>query len=156
VKVRNLTLKDQMVITRFGEMSLDANGYPTNLEDLGCSAEEVLKHVPGFADDKVFPLDNPVEVAEVVKEEQKEEKGREYTDEDYAAVIAELVDNDAPLNSEDYIEMEFLAVELRRRGMPVISGGKRKELQDKPPKGTTDGNPTDTSSTGNDNPSVEG
>lgn len=58
--------------------------------------------------------------------------GKEATDEELWAVIAELEAAENPkLNSQGYVDMEALNSVLREKGFEIVTGGKRKEVTDK-------------------------
>lgn len=52
--VKHLTMRNEKLLTRFGEIELDEAGNAVNLDELGTTADAVLSNVPGFVDADIF------------------------------------------------------------------------------------------------------
>lgn len=119
---------NEKVITTYGTVELDDRGFVTNLDKLKCTEEQLLE-LPNFVSGETFakPAD-----ARIPVEGQQTQTNNDPTptDEDYGKFIKELVDGGAKVNSEGYIDMEVLNGKLREKKWPIVSGTKRKELQD--------------------------
>ena len=135
VKVRHLKQRACVVNTRYGEVQIDETGGVTNLDDLPCSAKGLME-LPNFVDAKLFsgtpeaaPVKQAREEAEAVEAAKKPEPTGP-SDEEYGAVIAELVEGGAARTTEGYIQMDVLNAALRERDMSIISGTRRKDISD--------------------------
>jgi len=135
VKVRHLKKRACVVNTMYGEIQLDDEGGVTNQSDLDCSTEELLD-LPNFVDAELFapqPEAGSVKQAREATEQTTAAKASSSggpSDEDYADIIAELIDGGAACTSEGYIQMDVLNATLRERDLPTISGTRRKEISE--------------------------
>lgn len=135
VQVRHMKRQAQVINTMYGEVHLDEMGGVMNLDDLKCSAKKLCE-LPNFINADLFagqPEAAPVK--QVREEAEAAAKAREPvptgpSDEDYGAVIAELVEDGGATTGDGYIQMDVLNTALRERGMPILSGTRRKVISD--------------------------
>lgn len=69
---RNLTIKNDVVITKFGTVHLDAEGIATNLDELNVSPEQLIAEVPGFVEAAVFKANDEVKPGPGVEQPEPE------------------------------------------------------------------------------------
>lgn len=136
------------LITPFGTVTLDHEGYVTDLNGIH---KKKLLNLPGFVDAEVFgeeekprPTRPDTRTKSPIPEEDfEQESGADETntiqDTQYWELIKELTNNGAAINSEGYISMEALNPAIRQKGWPVISGTRRIKLTDEGRKIDTEG-----------------
>ena len=116
-RVRNETVAGENVLTRYGLTKLDSLGFVTNLDELGCTAEELLT-VPGFIDNEDFP--HPYQPVTENSELPKEDL--------VAALIDGLISDEANLNSAGKLDLKKLNDEFAKQGLPQVKGKERDAL----------------------------
>jgi len=52
--VKHLTMRNDKLLTRFGEIEIDEAGNATNLDELQVTPDAILSNVPGFVDADIF------------------------------------------------------------------------------------------------------
>lgn len=119
------------LITPFGDVELDEDGYVTNLDKFNPGD---LLTIEGFADTDVFggePRPRPARgESYATSAVTAQALAQGPSDADYWGVIRELTEKGGTLNSEGYLQMEVLTAELRERDWPPISGTRRIRITD--------------------------
>jgi hypothetical protein len=135
--VRHQFRRNTKIITEHGELQIDEHGLVSNLDDLDVPAEALVA-LPEFEDASAFYKPSRADVSYPQGAPDKPQAFNKptpksaFTDDDYLAVVRELLeDANAPKTSEGYIDMNFLNAELRKRGFPILSGSRRKIIQDR-------------------------
>lgn len=115
------------VISSYGVLKFNEYGFLTNMEELDASEEQLLE-LPNIVDAATFK-DGSIDLVSTAEPAPTEED-QPPTDAEYIDFIKELheVATEDQLNSEGYLEMDFLNSELRDKGWPILSGTKRKKL----------------------------
>ena len=140
MKLRHDYLRDEAVETSAGRVHLDKNGYVYKTE-LNCTVEKFFKDIGsqvGFIDAERLPLpgvENPPEPEAVSTEDPNEptldEQAREQHYQAVSLIIQELLENNAKVTTEGYIDMEELDKELRKRDMATVTAKERKVITHK-------------------------
>jgi len=134
--VRSTSLRNQTLGTPWGRVELDSQGFPTNLEELGITAEQLLTR-PGFINTEVFPTkDQPELPKPVVKTNPtvvQPPSSALPTDEDITAAIEGVYRAGDKPNAEGYVNMGPLIEALKAKNLKGITGTKRKEVENKMP-----------------------
>lgn len=121
MRARHMKLRNTSLGCQYGELVLDENGYVVEAPE-GISSEMLLK-IPGIVDGDVFDGGLVGDAAKPAL--------RVNTDAEFLAVIQELRAKGIKLNSEGYVDVGSLNAELRARGMSLLTGTKRREIEDK-------------------------
>lgn len=133
--IKHAYRQNENVITQYGEVNINNYGFVTNLETLNCSEEELLE-LPNFINGATFKSNEDESQTQEEKQEEpaKVEKAKSPTEAEYKEFILKLEaskEGQSQLNSEGYLEMDYLNKELRAVNWPIIAGAKRKSLTDK-------------------------
>lgn len=126
--------RNESVISMYGTLKFNEHGFLTNIEELDASEAQLLE-LPNIIDGATFKDDRIEPTTAPTDEEGGNGTGGKDTpptDEEYSAYILELHASatEAQINSEGYLEMDFLNEKLRGKGWPILSGTKRKKLTD--------------------------
>lgn len=126
--------RNESVISMYGTLKFNEHGFLTNIDELDASEAQLLE-LPNIVDGATFKDDRIEPTAAPTDEEGGNGTGSKDTpptDEEYGAYLLELHASatEAQINSEGYLEMDFLNEKLREKGWPILSGTKRKKLTD--------------------------
>jgi len=80
--IRHHTRVNQDLNSSFGVFHLDGQGIVTNLEELGCTEEQVLAHTPGMLDCQYYPPKAAVEATTEPDPKEPQEVPEEGTNGD--------------------------------------------------------------------------
>lgn len=137
LKLRHDHYTDMEIITKYGRMILDEDGYVIDIERPPKDLRDILKTVPGIVDGDLFkPRPRPKSQDEQDLDQKKREirqaeKKKVFTKDDYKKLITEMMDDESvPKNHEDYVDMGALTNRLRELKQKPITGMIRRRLQD--------------------------
>jgi hypothetical protein len=136
MRLRHEELTNQELITMYGKMWLDEDGFVTDVENEPADLKTVIKNVPGIVDGDLFlppPREkNPQELAaeEAQKKLTEAANFKRFEAEDYKGLIKEMLEEGQPVNSEGYLDMGAFNTRLRSMGQKVIPGTLRRKFQD--------------------------
>lgn len=129
---------NEIIHTAFGVVKLGAHGEVTNPDELNLSDTKQLLDLPNFVDGEIF--DKPAPAAPT---EPKTDGGTTPSAETEAAdkaahqkratkdvIRSLLADDAAPRNTAGNLEIEFVNTKLTEFGLPTVTGGRRKEIED--------------------------
>jgi len=140
MQLRHHNLRNEVLITQFGLLALDHNGFVVNRADVKGTDEELLS-IPGLVSNDDFPLGNleeapadvePVEIPtqpslEVVPPEVPDvPEGTDQTEE--LGVVALLLTEPENLNSQGKLDMDKLNAALAAKSLSKVNGRTRDAL----------------------------
>lgn len=126
--------RNESVISMYGTLKFNEHGFLSNFEELDASEEQLLE-LPNIIDAATFKDDRIETASQPTDQEGGNGEGQQDqppTDDEYGTYIAGLhsTATDEQINSEGYLEMDYLNEKLREKGWPILSGTKRKKLTD--------------------------
>lgn len=130
--VKHIYRRNEVLHTQFGTVELNEEGYIKNLEDFDAAEEDFLT-LPNLIDGNTFRGSTASEEkapTETSTKKDGKKSSKAFTDADYLPILKEIEKN-APedkMNSEGFLDMDYLNGILREKGVPILSGGKRKSL----------------------------
>lgn len=136
MRLRHESLTNQEMQTNYGRMTLDEDGYVVDIEFPPADLNEIWKTQPGFLNGDVFkPIVKPksqeqLEIEELERKLEEKKNKKRFTAADYKALIQEMLEGGATINSDGYIDMGEFNSRLRELGQRVLSGKIRRRLQD--------------------------
>jgi len=152
--IRHNRLRNEELITPYGNIKFDDLGYATNLDDITADKEQLLS-IPNLIDGEAFPApEDVVKRAQAAAAQPTEPKLEvlgtstvlsspsrpsepsrpTYDDEAYYKVILEA--EAIKKNGAGYADTPTLLALLRQKDMPPIAGGKVREITDLARKST--------------------
>ena len=139
-KIRHAFLRDEPLITKYGTVTLDKQGFVVDLDDLDVTPDKFLE-LPDLINDEIFPYRPTMqESIDAVKEKKKVESPQPPPPEtstsaekldSYLELMQAFLETKPKVNSEGYVDMAVLSEHLKKLGLALITGTQRKELQDR-------------------------
>jgi hypothetical protein len=128
MKIRHNYAKNCEIITGYGTVKLDGNGYVTNLEAITTPGNLIKENQ--FVDGDLFPprgMDKAPDVGGK-KEEPRAKSKEAVTEEQYWEAMKPLLEDPRNLNGNGALNIDVLLKTLRSLGYPVINGARRDEI----------------------------
>jgi len=116
MRAKHETRRNEPLNCRYGLLALDQHGHVSNLDELGVTEDDILS-LPGFLPGDLFGEEDPP-----LTEDSYDQQ---------TVVILELMrEENFPKNSEGYLDMGAVNEVMRARGLPILSGTRRREIED--------------------------